>query len=568
MSSRGLSSRPPAPDERVGTTFAGRFVLEALLGEGGISKVYLARDVDKGERVALKVLLPEHETTEVMRKRLSREVQALRDLAHPRIVAVLDAGIDAQTPWYAMEHLEGETLGELLRRETIEPARAIALSRQILEAVAFAHARGVLHRDLKPHNVFVRRDGDGDRVTVLDFGLASFVEGSGREGTKLTKRGALLGTPAYMAPEQAAGGHVDRRADVYAVGLILYELLTGRRPFTSRSAELVRRAHLVERVPPLEEADPGLRVEGALEDLVQRALAKVPAERFDDGNEMLAALDALPDPAARRVASRAALGDLLADPTADTVMATPRTPPARGAPPTAPTVIPPIRAARAGARPVAATPRARASPMALAALAFAGALLAALAVVAVAVGIFVATRQSEVVELTELAPSPPPPASPEPRSPEPLAPPVAASPDALAMPEELAPLAAQLATGRSLARRDVATLNRYSRAHPEDPRSRLLLGRHYTSQRSLSWAFPQYEEAIHLDATVTRWPPMLPDLLEMARSGAYEGPAADLIVEGWGADAIDAVERELAGRLRREETDRLEALLARLREQR
>src|SRR5690606_23576113 len=192
----------------------------------------------------------------------------------------------------AMELLEGETLEEALARGPIDPARALAYYDPILAALAEAHEHEVVHRDLKPANVFLTKDG---AVKILDFGLAKMlsVEELSHEGT-LTRKGRIVGTPAYMAPEQITGVFIDVRADVYALGVMLYELLADRRPFLyERRSELLR-AHLLEPVPPLTKVRPGLEVHPALEALLAKALAKDPADRFADARAMLEALRALP----------------------------------------------------------------------------------------------------------------------------------------------------------------------------------------------------------------------------------------------------------------------------------
>lgn len=529
----------------LGEVFDGRYRIDALLGEGGIGTVYEAEHLALGRKVALKVLLPEHEGTLSLRKRFEREAKALSALNHPHIVAITDVGVANDTPYLVMELLEGSTLAKRMEEAAVEPARAIAMTRQILDAMAYAHERDIAHRDLKPQNVFVRRLGDGtDHVTVLDFGLVRFLDEEGRAGTQLTRQGALLGTPAYMAPEQAAGGAVDARADVYAAGLILYELLAGRRPFTTRNASELRRAHIIEPPPRLHEADPRLEVVEELEDLVARALAKDPSDRFANAVEMLAAIDELPETTARRVSPHAKRGanELpTPDPTADTVAAAPG---ARVAPP-------PVEAPRLGRRRL-------------------GVVVAIAAVGFIALGGIVAAIAMSMFEgaeptTEERAPGTVPPPLPELVPGAVVAPPA----DPLAdLPSELAPIHAKIAAGRPLSRAEIGSLRRYGREHASDPRAQLLLGRHFTSVRSLSWAIPEYEEACRRDPNARRWAPMLEDLLEMAVSGSLHERATRLIVDSYGEEAVPVVEAQLAVVRRREESRRLEALLARLRSQR
>ncbi|MCA9604733.1 MAG: serine/threonine protein kinase, partial [Myxococcales bacterium] len=206
-----------APTLKIGDVLDGRYRLDAPLGEGGIGQVFEATHLALGTSVAIKTLRPEHADAEHLVKRFRREAQALTELSHPHIVAVTDLGVAGGVPYLVMEKVDGEPLSRILHHEVLAPARALALARQILRAVAHAHERGLVHRDLKPSNVMVRSVDGRDHATVLDFGLARYTGERGRQGTKLTRRGALIGTPAYMAPEQAAGGQADERADVYAL---------------------------------------------------------------------------------------------------------------------------------------------------------------------------------------------------------------------------------------------------------------------------------------------------------------------------------------------------------------
>jgi hypothetical protein len=298
------ASSQSGEDPLLGRTIADRYQIERPLGEGGIGKVYRAVDTRLGRQVALKVLLTKYEQEPVLRQRFDREAAALSRLSHPNIVTVTDYGVSEEgVPFLAMELLEGVDLHGLIKGAIIPPQRGLAIMRQVLRALAYAHGQNLVHRDLKPHNVFVRDLGDGtDHVTVLDFGLARFTDYG---GAKLTKVGALLGTPAYMAPEQARGtSDVDATADVYAVGVVLFEVLTGRRPFDSPNPGDVLRGHLQEPPPRLSVADTGLEASPALQQLLDRAMAKAPGDRFPSAVAMVEALEALPPDAARRVGPR------------------------------------------------------------------------------------------------------------------------------------------------------------------------------------------------------------------------------------------------------------------------
>ncbi len=553
-------SKTPLDDIAIGHVLGDRYVIEGLLGEGGVGRVYRARHTALNRSVALKVLLAEHEGSEVLRERFRREAETLAALSHPHIVAVTDFGVDGEVMFLVMELLEGRTLAELSRAAPIEPRRGLAIVRQVLLALGYAHARGVVHRDLKPHNVFVRELDDGsDHVTVLDFGLARMLGQGGADARQLTRAGMLIGTPAYMAPEQASGDvdAIDARTDVYAAGLVLYEVLTRRRPFPGSEPGKLLRAHLLEDPPPLREADPSLTVPDALQALVTRALAKSRAERFADATEMLAALDAVDAEALRREGPAASIAvseaesfvsaaTLAASPAALQVRPSGATGAAADAPRAAPAAVVVSRA-----------PRSRAPIVIGLALA-----LGAVGAIAAGVVLFLVPDSPEAPELPEAprAPEPVAPASPPP----PAAPTDAArDPFEDPLPEPMASLHAHVARGRSLSRSQVRQVRSWARENGDDVRARLLLGHSYTNERALSYALPEYEAAMARDRTARGDPEMLPDLLEMAVSNTLERRASDRIVEWYGADAVPAIDAALRGRVRPEEERRLQALRAR-----
>ncbi len=562
---------PPAL--RIGAVLDGRYRLEALLGEGGIGQVFEASHLALGTSVAVKVLRAEYAETELLQRRFQREAKALTELSHPHIVSVTDVGVSDGTPYLVMEKVEGQSLRQVLRGGALDPARALELTRQILRAVSHAHERDLVHRDLKPANIIVREVDGGDHATVLDFGLARYTGERGRQGTKLTRRGSVIGTPAYMAPEQAAGGEADERADVYALGLLAYEMLTGRRPFTELTRAELLRAHLLEPVPPLESASPGLEVMAELEDWIQRALAKQSDDRFADADEMLAELEALPRTAARRWASpveRPPDAPTPPDPTAETMPAA-VAPPAVAPPGSGPRAgfgaPPPILASRPADAAASSTRAGRGNPFGLlgAAIVLAGGLFA-LAVGGVIMALVLSSTDDPSAQASSSvrpSPSDSPPTSSARRTP-PETNPAGVDPMA-SLPPELASAHHQLTTGHHpLERRTVGQLNRYNRSHPRDARGRLLLGRHFTEVRSLSWAFPEYEAALELDADARRWPPVLPDLLEMARSRRWHSEAVALIAERYGAEALPEARAERARTRRPVEQRRIDALIARL----
>ena len=284
----------------LGTVIGGRYTLEAQLGVGAMGAVYRARRLD-GVPVAIKFLYGEALRREEFRRRFEREASALATIAHPHVIGVLELGDLDGMPFMVMELLEGGTLEDLLAQRRLDPEEALAIADQMLAGLAFAHAHGILHRDLKPENIFLAQQPDGRRsAKLLDFGLVKFTDReSWGQHSVLTQEGAILGTPAYMAPEQVFGPEVDASTDVYGAGVVLFELLTGTWPFISEHTNELFRAHALEPVPPLDSARPDLRARPELEAVVQRALAKKREERFADASEMRQALRRVPRPAAR-----------------------------------------------------------------------------------------------------------------------------------------------------------------------------------------------------------------------------------------------------------------------------
>jgi tetratricopeptide (TPR) repeat protein len=290
MSETGERSELKAGDE-----VAGAYRVREQLGRGGMGEVVEVEHLRTHRRLALKTL--RHGAggrVEESRARFRREAHAMSLLAHPHIVQVEDFGELADgAPYLVMELAGGQSLKELLAAGDIPPARAYGITRQILDALGYAHAQGVVHRDLKPDNIKVIPDGDGgDRVKILDFGIAKLVgeASAAREAETLTQVGVAFGTPDYMAPEQALGQKVDGRADLYALGVILFEMLAGRLPFEAEEAISVARMHVAVDPPTLAQAAPGRRFTPEAEALVAKALGKRPAERFADAAEMAAAV--------------------------------------------------------------------------------------------------------------------------------------------------------------------------------------------------------------------------------------------------------------------------------------
>ncbi|HEV8612637.1 MAG TPA: serine/threonine-protein kinase, partial [Gemmatimonadales bacterium] len=269
---------------RLQTLLTGRYDIERELGQGGMAKVFLARDLQHGRRVAIKVFLPEIAAA-FGPGRFVREIRTAANLSHPNILALYDSGEGDGLLYYVMPYVEGESLAQRIKREGQLPIPdALAITRQVATALHHAHSRGIVHRDIKPGNILL----SGGNAFVADFGIAHALEETGAE--KLTSTGFALGTPSYMSPEQSGGyGQLDGRADLYSLGCVLYEMLAGEPPFSGRSAQAVLARHSVERVPSIRAVRE--TVPWAVEQAIYQALAKSPADRFASGEEFSRALE-------------------------------------------------------------------------------------------------------------------------------------------------------------------------------------------------------------------------------------------------------------------------------------
>ena len=267
--------------DRIGTVIGQRYKILSMLGEGGMGAVYLAEDVTLGMRVAVKLLKKMYADDPEVLARFDREAQAMTVLQHPHIVRALGFGKSPEGDMcLVLEHVEGETLRTLLKRtERIPPEIAIDITKQIAEALACAHAAGVVHRDLKPENVLISWPTTGKPwIKVLDFGMARLLVGA--PGTPLTRKGAVFGTPQYMPPEQCMGQPVDTRADQYALGVITFEMLAGKRPFIAKSPLELVQMQIKNEPPALTSLVPGLPP--AISEVVAKMLAKKADDRFPD----------------------------------------------------------------------------------------------------------------------------------------------------------------------------------------------------------------------------------------------------------------------------------------------
>ncbi len=270
-----------APDAVLGSTVDGRYKVLSRLGAGGMADVYLAEDEQLGRKVALKLLHRRFAEDPGFVERFRREAQAAAGLQHQNVVGVYDRGDFDGTYYIAMEYVAGRTLKQLIRDEApLEPVRAIDITLQILKAARFAHRRGVIHRDLKPHNVMI---GDDDQAKVTDFGIA-------RAGASdMTETGSILGTAQYLSPEQAQGHAVSASSDLYSIAVVLYEMLTGGVPFDGDQAVTIAIKHVSQAPTALTAVNPSVPPE--LEQVVMWALNKNPADRPADADQFIAALE-------------------------------------------------------------------------------------------------------------------------------------------------------------------------------------------------------------------------------------------------------------------------------------
>jgi serine/threonine protein kinase len=548
-------------DPLIGRKLDGRYEVLQRLGEGGAGVVYRGRQTHLGRFVAIKVLHQGTASSAEWRRRFQREAIALSVLAHPNVVPVTDFGVDQGVAFLVMELLEGQTLGDLIKKGPLPLWRALEIARQTLRVLAFSHLKGVVHCDLKPNNVFLQALPDqADHVRLLDFGMAKFVEdASSREEDELTRAGLRLGTPAYMSPEQVKGTPTDARTDVYAAGLILFELFAGRRPFVADSTEDYLRAHLAAPVPSLAKVRPGLARASSFQEVVERAMAKQPAERFKDAYAMAVALE-------------------------DVVARLPAAVVSGGRPEAQRKTLP-----RA---PSAAPSRSRLWPRVM--------LLVTLAAGIAAVEEYLRHEGAKQAKPTQVpaappprpalsSPAPPPPApslpspSPEPppsppakaqapTAPEPPERPPQPDNDAKAalgardpwrepVPRPLQPIRDRLKRGVHLSRRALVPAYEFARKNPDDPRPWLLVGAAYAQVDWFSDSVERYLHAYQVDSTCRADPQMLTDLLKAAAHPVAAHSAARAIRDIYDVEAIPALEQALERRRGdREATARLTRL--------
>ena len=560
----GVDLFPPAsvPDPFIGRTLNGRYEVLARLGAGGIGVVYQGRQVQLDRPVAIKVLQQSAAASPEWRRRFEREARALSALVHPNVVPVTDFGIDSDLPYLVMELLQGQTLADLINEGPVAPGRALDVVRQTLRGLAAAHDKAIAHRDLKPANIFLQALPDhADHVRLLDFGMAKFLEDASSPGIaeNLSRAGAVFGTPWYISPEQAKAERVDTRTDIYAAGAILFQLLAGRPPYVADTPEGIMEAHVSEPVPSLAKVRPELSIARRVQPVINRAMAKKPADRYPKALWMLSALEAIDggSPVEAMNAEVPTLKDL-------------RPVSARRVP-EPPTLknVPPMLGARASG------PRSRPWRTAVA--------LCVLAA-AVTTGVtFLRRHRGPSVESAEpvaaRAPAPDPQTTPPPPGPAPAAPPpppadapappppptTAAAPPTQpkpasagamgqrsrdpwqeAVPEALKPIRDKLERGASLNEGALGPAYAFARQNPGDPRPWLLIAHAYAQLNWLSDSVERYQRAYRADPTCRGDPQMLEDLLKATAHRVAGRNAARAIRDIYGAEALPAVEKAIA----------------------
>lgn len=512
------------PGLRIGSVLEGRYRIVGELGAGGVGTVFRAEHLKLGHHVAVKVLQPHLVTDVQFRPRFEREARALATLAHPHVVAWTDYSFADGCPYLVMELLDGRSLRVDIARGPLAAERVERILRQALATLVHAHGLGFVHRDLKPDNIFLLDfPSEPDFVKLLDFGFVKLVrsDAADPERSQLTASGMGMGTPTYMSPEQAWGDKTGPASDLYSLGIIAYEMLTGRRPFTGDVAVIVRQ-HMTEPLPALD-VD-GLVATPELRAFLDRATEKRSTDRFESAQAMLDALDALPTPwlVPRRRFGRAATK------------------------PTPPT-------------PVRAWPRA-----ARAVVALAGAAALVGAGLHFARGRTPAPSASRVhdrpathagVPAESLATSV--------TSPEPVAPPATVPADVPAPstttdgafgPSPFDTRARlpllwnahrQLSSGRGLARSTESAILRWSRGQPRDPRPSLLLAADAAFSHADGRAVSLYVAANRIAADARNDPRMVRNLVRIVAENRQARAASDALESIFGALALDAVDEEL-----------------------
>jgi len=473
-------------DPLIGAVVGERYRIVSRIGVGGMGAVYRAEHTMMRRDLAIKVLLSELGGREEFARRFEREAESASRLTHPNIITVTDFG---RTPdgslFLAMEFLAGESLTSVISQGPLPRPRALAIVRQILRALDHAHAAGVVHRDLKPDNIMlVERDGQRDVVKILDFGIAKVTEPASG-GEVLTQAGVIFGTPEYLSPEQAVGEAVDARADLYAAGVILYEMLVGRRPFESEDKVKIISMHLSHAPPRMRDVNPAVDVPPALEQVVLQAMEKHRENRFASATALLQALED---------------SELVGDPSL------------------------PLLEMGATEQYVAPPAPGRVSPVGRRLVRGAAAVLL---VAAVATGGVITLRSRAARKGASVAVLKSPPPRPAPPAP--------------ALATRLKKVEAQLESGNTVAAR--LALESELAEHPKDARLHYMLGRIAFAENRRGDGLAAYRDAIELDAGFRGDPVLLAHLDSALSEPRHAQAALDLIIDQIGAPAADLLEK-------------------------
>lgn len=285
----------PETDPLVGAVLEGRYSILARLGEGAMSTVYKAQHRVTGRVAAVKVLRRGLSMDSASTKRFEREAKAISSLSHPNLITVHDFGTTGGgQPYQVIEYLEGRSLAEVISAGPLAPERAVAIFRQICDAIQHAHSKGIIHRDLKPENIMlITHDGRPDFVKVVDFGIVKLTEESQIASQRLTATGEVWGSPLYASPEQCMGKELDHRSDIYSLGLVLYEALTGKPAVSGKNIGQIAMKHVRDKPPPFDASYPDHRIPALLQEITMRSLEKDPDRRFQSMAKMGAALAAV-----------------------------------------------------------------------------------------------------------------------------------------------------------------------------------------------------------------------------------------------------------------------------------
>jgi serine/threonine-protein kinase len=483
----------PVSDPMIGAVVGDRYRIVSRIGVGGMGAVYRAEHTMMRRDLAIKVLLPELGGKEEFARRFEREAESASRLAHPNIIAMTDFGRAPNGSLFlVMEFLAGESLSSVISRGPLPRPRALNVIRQVLRALDHAHSAGVVHRDLKPDNIMlVERDGQRDVVKILDFGIAKVTEPTSG-GEALTQAGVIFGTPEYLSPEQALGEAVDARADIYAAGVILYEMLAGRKPFESDDKVKIISMHLAHAPPRIRDVSPTADVPVALEQVILQALEKSRENRFATATAFLQALDE---------SEAAAEGDLEMGPTVPRLSRL---------------VLP-----GSGGHPSAA---ARLAGVFDRLARFLGGRRGLATVLVLAVGLAAVAGVTRFGACRRLTATPAQPAPPVP-----------------GMAERLKKVEAMLEEGNTTAAR--LALEHELSAHPKDARIRYMLGRVAFADNRHGDGLAQYKEAIALDAGFRGDPVLLAHVDTALAEPKNLDEALDLIIEDIGAPAADLLEK-------------------------